>query len=409
MRHRLAPLLRPAPQPPVMAKRTAAGQTASVAPLAGGKALDSRTRDAMEVHFGHDLSAVRVHADPVAARTARGMGAAAFTRGHDIAFAPARYAPDTADGRALLAHEIAHVVQQTGSATSKGSSSAVAFEAEADAAASAVARGEQAPALTAAPPGVQLRIEMRDVGRCEQSGFGRLDEFVARLNAISTALIFDVAAGALTYAADPAGKETEFDRKMKQFIDAAAILPMRLTNRKGLLGNAAAGYKDGVDGDAWQSGYVDIDDLLAGDDLGFQTLLVHFLAERLSTPQYSKLIGTGFLNIHNFNKHHDKGIDAERDILRDFFGDMTIKLINDSPSPTIRRLFSNSRKDHIRRRITPGKGVDTGTNASSIEVWVRKTNKVVSADEYREILKKERDAAPVLAPPLAVPPVPVGP
>ena len=76
-----------------------------------GQALPGPTRDAYEAHFGRDLGAVRVHDFPHALA---GSGANAFTIGTDIAFAPGKYSTASAAGRGLLAHEIAHVLQQAG-------------------------------------------------------------------------------------------------------------------------------------------------------------------------------------------------------------------------------------------------------------------------------------------------------
>ncbi|MGF1626336.1 MAG: DUF4157 domain-containing protein [Alphaproteobacteria bacterium] len=95
-----------------------------------GRPLDPATRAFFEPRFGRDLSAVRVHDDPASARSARMIGAKAFTIGADIAFARGRYAPDTAPGRALLAHELAHVVQH-------GSQPGTIFRSKDDAAATA--------------------------------------------------------------------------------------------------------------------------------------------------------------------------------------------------------------------------------------------------------------------------------
>ena len=78
-----------------------------------GEPLDTATRTAMETRFGADFSGVRVHTD---ARSAHGMDALAYTVGQDVVFAPGRYSPKTAMGRQLLAHELAHVVQQGGAA-----------------------------------------------------------------------------------------------------------------------------------------------------------------------------------------------------------------------------------------------------------------------------------------------------
>lgn len=69
-------------------------------------------RDYLEPRFGRDFSSVRVHADAQAAATARAVHADAFTVGRDIVFGAGRFAPDTNRGRRLLAHELAHVVQQ---------------------------------------------------------------------------------------------------------------------------------------------------------------------------------------------------------------------------------------------------------------------------------------------------------
>lgn len=73
----------------------------------------------MEAHFGHDFSQVRVHTDARADQTARGMRALAYTSGGDIAFTSGRFAPETPRGRHLLAHELAHVVQQEGTGVAR--------------------------------------------------------------------------------------------------------------------------------------------------------------------------------------------------------------------------------------------------------------------------------------------------
>ncbi len=79
-----------------------------------GSALDGATRADMQARFGHDFSGVRVHSGTAAARSAAEIGALAYTVGSDIVFAAGRFAPATADGRTLLAHELTHVVQQGG-------------------------------------------------------------------------------------------------------------------------------------------------------------------------------------------------------------------------------------------------------------------------------------------------------
>ncbi len=78
----------------------------------GGVPLDADVRVLMEPRFGHDFSKVRIHNDDRADQSARVTKALAFTVGDDIAFAKGRYAPNSEQGRKLLAHELTHIVQQ---------------------------------------------------------------------------------------------------------------------------------------------------------------------------------------------------------------------------------------------------------------------------------------------------------
>jgi hypothetical protein len=79
-----------------------------------GQALDSRVRGRMESAFGADFSAVQVHAGPTAQGLNRELNARAFTTGQDIFFARGEYNPGSSGGRELIAHELTHVVQQSG-------------------------------------------------------------------------------------------------------------------------------------------------------------------------------------------------------------------------------------------------------------------------------------------------------
>lgn len=79
-----------------------------------GGALPEEARAPLEGHFGADLGGVRVHADGEAAALSRELNAQAFTVGSDIFFAEGQYNPSSRDGQGLLAHEVAHVGQQTG-------------------------------------------------------------------------------------------------------------------------------------------------------------------------------------------------------------------------------------------------------------------------------------------------------
>ena len=79
-----------------------------------GRPLEPGVKERMESHFGHDFSRVRVHTDPRAAESARAVSANAYAVGQHVAFAAGRYAPGTPAGDRLLAHELAHVRQQSG-------------------------------------------------------------------------------------------------------------------------------------------------------------------------------------------------------------------------------------------------------------------------------------------------------
>lgn len=79
-----------------------------------GHPLDAGARAFMEPRFGHDFAKVRVHTDEKAAASARAVNASAYTVGNDIVFDSGRFDSHSAAGRSLLAHELTHVVQQTG-------------------------------------------------------------------------------------------------------------------------------------------------------------------------------------------------------------------------------------------------------------------------------------------------------
>jgi len=83
-----------------------------------GRPLRPATRAFMETRFGHDFSQVRAHYGPRAAETAKQISARAYTVGRDVVFGAGQYAPGTRRGIGLIAHELAHVIQQGGSDSS---------------------------------------------------------------------------------------------------------------------------------------------------------------------------------------------------------------------------------------------------------------------------------------------------
>ncbi len=77
-----------------------------------GRPLDPAARAFMEPRFRHDFSHVRVHTDAQAAKSAQAVNALAYAVGPHMVFGAGQYAPDTSPGRKLIAHELAHVLQQ---------------------------------------------------------------------------------------------------------------------------------------------------------------------------------------------------------------------------------------------------------------------------------------------------------
>jgi hypothetical protein len=103
------------------AKHASSGQTthdaasnAIASSRGGGESLPRQTRSFMESRLGADLSNVRIHTDDRAAGLAADLNARAFTVGSDIYFNAHEFAPESGRGAHLLAHELAHVLQQDG-------------------------------------------------------------------------------------------------------------------------------------------------------------------------------------------------------------------------------------------------------------------------------------------------------
>jgi hypothetical protein len=137
----------PSPAPPIV-RRVVAGP---------GRPLDARTRRTAAARLGHDFETVRVHADPLAAASARAIDAEAYTVADHVVFAAGRYAPGSRSGAALLLHELTHVVQQRGSAQRAGPLAIRPADAAGEQEATAVARNGSAAGLAAgtAPVAVQ--------------------------------------------------------------------------------------------------------------------------------------------------------------------------------------------------------------------------------------------------------------
>jgi outer membrane protein OmpA-like peptidoglycan-associated protein len=105
-------------------RREAAGETPTVTPAVAarldatrgsGEPLSKSVRSFMEPRFGVDFSGVRVHTGSMAAWLNQELKSQAFTQQRDIYFGAGKYEPESAQGKRLLTHELAHVIQQSGS------------------------------------------------------------------------------------------------------------------------------------------------------------------------------------------------------------------------------------------------------------------------------------------------------
>jgi len=287
-----------------------AGAAAIAATRGGGQALPGSERAFFEPRMNVNLGQVRVHADSEAARLSAGLAARAFTVGRDMYFAAGEYRPGSGEGRRLLAHELAHVLQQG-----------------------------QGDAST-----LRRVIELRPPGRGEASAFDRAQELVDRLNRLTTALRYRLEGRVLRYEVLDEARMNEFDRQMRALMDRAAVVPMRLITGAGYVqANPGAPFEPALQ-DTWTSGYVDLDDLMASDDLGFKTQLVHFLTERAQTRNYERRIGSPTFTLAEFNRVHRRGYEAEQRVMRDEIGDPTLsyRYSEERPAGTWRVIYRSN-------------------------------------------------------------------
>ena len=157
---------------------------------AGERQLDEPTRAVMESRFGEDFTDVRVHTGDAASAVAQAVQARAYTVGEDIVFGDREYAPQTVEGERLIAHELAHVVQQRrGSGTAAGEH---ATERDAHDAAVNAASGRAAPVRQRATPGTVQKAPLREVSAAKGGGVPSARDGVTVIDWTITAGDYDV-------------------------------------------------------------------------------------------------------------------------------------------------------------------------------------------------------------------------
>jgi hypothetical protein len=134
--------------------------TAIQGQLGSGRPLEGPIRATMEDSFGTSFASVRVHDDPTAAQLNAALGARAFTVGNNIAFAAGQYRPRTVPGDRLIAHELAHTLQQgAGTSGAPGKADDQALERQADRAAADAVTGREGAATSLLPGERGLRVQ----------------------------------------------------------------------------------------------------------------------------------------------------------------------------------------------------------------------------------------------------------
>ncbi|MGB6742639.1 MAG: DUF4157 domain-containing protein, partial [Terracidiphilus sp.] len=403
-------------------QRKAAGPAEDVAPpivdqvlSSSGRPLDKATRDYFEPRFGYDFSKVRIHSDAQAAESARAVNALAYTVGERVAFASGRYSPQSSEGRRLLAHELAHTIQQTSPAaaathTANPGAAIPSRAFKSNRALHAAAPGPTAPSVPCgASRQMQRKIELRD--QPHVSGFARVPELLNRLSAISPNLKFilghsnslniESKTGAKLNEID-ATKLNNFEKQMVDYVKSPNLIPLRITTSHGRLGDPQHGFNTQIAFDDYHSGYVDIDDLLASDDLGLQEDIVHFLRERNAVPNYAGRLGSDSLAQTTRESHtefevaHEKGIDAEEELMRGFFGDRSIQF-NPDPDPKVgpgSRGFINNRNDHIYTIMQFGTGSQSGVQSFHVHVETA-DGRTLTPDQFKALVQSRKGAGSV--------------
>ena len=261
-----------------------------------GSPLPSAAKGFMENRFGADFSNVNIHTGSKAQELSHNLNARAFTVGNDIFFNSGQFSPESTTGKHLLAHELTHVIQQ----------------------------GKNANNL------VQRSITWRAPSFAPSSGFGRAQDMIDRMNNLAPQprpMTYRLNGNTLEYVLVDEPNLTNFDTQMRAFIDDGVDVPMILVNshaRSRRPRAPAAAPLNLVGVDDFDRGYVDVEDMLASDDVGFQLNMVHFLAERFRTTRYAQRIGT-VMSDATFNRSHRAGLNAEVTLLRSMFNDQSIR------------------------------------------------------------------------------------
>jgi hypothetical protein len=218
-----------------------------------GHPLDPAARTSMERRFGEDFGAVRVHDDGGAAESARAVDALAYTAGRDVVFGSGRYDPASPTGHRLIAHELAHVLQQRGQRVRPGREglrlgpTGDAAEREAGMVAAPAATGP-APVQVRSP----FQVQRQPAGTPAKAGTDEIAEFEADRKRFSEAqgeyfesIGATVRKEILTAAGIPGGKPPSSSDDALKVVQKWGVTVDYLTKHLPVLGASTAGKVTG--------------------------------------------------------------------------------------------------------------------------------------------------------------------
>ena len=162
-----------------------------------GQSLDASIQRAMEDRMGDSLGDVRVHTGPQAAAACEAINARAFTVGNHVAFNSGEYGPGSPEGQHVLAHELAHVRQQTGGAVSMLPQDDVELEVDPDPALEREAEETAQRVMAGGELGIQRlgQTEVHVQRRVDDGSRGHVTDTVAVKNDLKTVAASMKAAG----------------------------------------------------------------------------------------------------------------------------------------------------------------------------------------------------------------------
>ncbi|MEF8866251.1 MAG: DUF4157 domain-containing protein [Salinibacter sp.] len=212
-------------------ERDGAGQAEDVA-SEPGRPLPESEKSLFERQMGADFSGVRVHTGQNADRAARSLNARAFTLGPDISFRSGEYCPDTSEGRRLLAHELTHVLQQTGARRFASSSApGTRIQRQPDPA-------ETRSAKTSEDESKKLKAASRQIGEARATAAA---DVRARHVVLTSLLRSDEELNQLLKKVGPEAENVPLDVfKMQYHLRRRGLLSAKAVEEEGWLGNARA-------------------------------------------------------------------------------------------------------------------------------------------------------------------------